>query len=75
MRCKVTSYAGYRGDEEPRSFGFAHEEHVVVEVIKRWRDPEADFFEVRADDDRAYRLRHDRELDAWTVSSMKPRTQ
>jgi len=34
----VTAYAGYRGEEQPRSFILAHDRIDVIEVVSQWRE-------------------------------------
>jgi len=68
VRVRVECYAGYTGDEEPRAFHMGVERHRVTAIVERWRDQDADYFRVRADDGNRYRLRHDRQSDAWELT-------
>ena len=67
MKVRVECYAGYQRDQEPRAFHVDGARRAVSEVAARWRDPDADFFRVRADDGHTYLLRHDRDADTWEV--------
>ncbi len=66
-RLRVECKAGYRGDETPLRFTLDEKERVVVEIIDRWYDPDADYFKLRADDGFLYLLRHDRSTDEWSL--------
>ena len=65
---KVVCYAGYRGEEEPRRFGFAGRELEVTEILDRWLDPHHRTFKVRGNDDGIYMLRHATDTGAWELS-------
>lgn len=43
---EVTSYAGYHGDQEPRSVVIEGERLAVVSIARRWREPDGDRFVV-----------------------------
>ena len=67
----VQCYAGYKADEEPRSFSFATGElKQVLGIADRWYDPAASYFKVRADDGHRYLLKHDFDSDSWTVEAV-----
>ena len=55
---KVTCYAGYRGEEEPREFSIGERNVQVVEVHDRWISPDHQYFKVRRSDGDTYILRH-----------------
>lgn len=56
---KVSCYAGYRGEEEPRRFFLGQRPVDVVEVIDRWTAPEYRYFKCRSSDGDVYILRQD----------------
>jgi hypothetical protein len=62
----VSCYAGYIGEQEPRSFSLAGARHEIAVIAKRWRDPDADYFEVRTTDGLVGRLRRDRRDGSWS---------
>lgn len=64
----MESYAGYRGDEEPRRFWLGEREVAVEDVIDRWYEPEYRYYKVHGDDRGVYILRHDFESDHWDLT-------
>lgn len=67
-RLKVTCYAGYRGDEEPRRFWLGRRRIDVVEVIDRWTAPDHRYFKCRGSDGDLYILRQDVARDHWELT-------
>ena len=63
----VRCYAGYRGEEAPRSFVVGEEEMRVKEIVQAWRTPQARYFRVRAGDGDLYVLRHQERDDLWQL--------
>ncbi|HMA85919.1 MAG TPA: hypothetical protein VKN73_09465 [Desulfosalsimonadaceae bacterium] len=59
MKVSVTCYAGYRGDETPRSLTIEDREIRVRSVKARWQSPDYRYFKVLGDDGNIYRLRFD----------------
>ena len=66
----VDCYAGYRGEEEPRSFVFGERRFAVLEIVDRWLDPAHRYFKVKADDGRTFVLRHDASTDVWELAAL-----
>jgi hypothetical protein len=64
-RVKVKCYAGYQGEETPRSFSSNGEEIEVTEVVDRWRTPDHRYFRVKGKDGGLYILRHDISSGEW----------
>jgi hypothetical protein len=69
---QVECYAGTKADETPRRFIWEGQTLEVGEVLDRWYQveskpewPRADYFQVRAANDREYLLKHDLESDEW----------
>jgi len=69
---EVECYAGAKADETPRRFSLEGRTVEVGEVLDRWFQieikpewPRADYFKVRAVDERKYLLKHDLEADEW----------
>jgi hypothetical protein len=67
---EVDCYAGAKADETPRRFSLEGRTVEVGEVLDRWYQieskpewPRADYFKVRAVDERKYLLKHDLEDD------------
>jgi len=64
----VDCYAGYCGEETPRSFSL-HNRHIqVTKVVDRWLDPDHRYFKVLGDDDSTYIIRHDTRTDLWVLT-------
>ena len=69
---EVECYAGSRADETPRRFTLAGQTLEVGDVLDHWYQveskpewPRADYFKVRAVNEREYLLKHDLEADEW----------
>jgi len=52
----VQCYAGYKGEQGPKRFLLAESWLEIEEILKEWREPAAEFFQVRASDGRVYVL-------------------
>jgi hypothetical protein len=69
---QVECYAGVKADETPRRFIWEGRAIEVGEVLDRWHQveskpewPRADYFKLRAVDEREYLVKHDLESDEW----------
>jgi hypothetical protein len=68
---KVTAYAGYRGEEDPRSFVVDGEEVIVVQIMDRWVEEKEQsreqkrFFTIKASDGSVHTLYYDPVLMEW----------
>jgi hypothetical protein len=67
---RVECYAGYRGEQEPRSFALGERRFTVLEIVDRWLEPRSRYFKVKADDGRTFIIRHDVEGDAWELAAL-----
>jgi hypothetical protein len=65
---RVDCYAGYRGEETPRSVRIGEREIGVVEVLDRWLAPADRYFKLRGDDGGVYIVRHDARRDRWELA-------
>jgi len=65
VRIEVIAYAGYRGEQEPRTLVVDGERLEVVEIRKRWAAPDGRFFDVRLADRRTFVLRVSGEEESW----------
>jgi hypothetical protein len=63
IEIKVECYAGYRGEETPRSIRFQSRKIEVKKIIDRWLDPDHRYFKVLGDDGGIYIIRHD--MNSW----------
>jgi hypothetical protein len=63
----VECHAGYRGDETPRRFHLDGQTIEIVEVLRRWREPDALLFRVQSVAGRVYVLRRNERTGLWDV--------
>ena len=70
MKLRVECYAGYRGEQEPRSFVLGETRFAVLEILDRWLEPRHRYFKVKADDGRTFILRHDTLGDEWDLAAL-----
>ena len=66
MSIEVECYSGHRADERPRRFKLGDRWLEIRRIVRQWREPEAEQFEVEAEDGLRYPLRHLRQGD-WTL--------
>jgi len=69
VKIRVESYAGYRGDQEPRVFWLGERRVAALEILDRWIAPNHRYFKVRADDGHVYILRWDEASCEWTLGA------
>ncbi len=70
LKLHVESYAGYRGEEEPRAFTLGQRRFAVLEILDRWLEPRHRYFKVRADYNRQFIVRHDSASDEWELAAL-----
>ncbi len=63
----VEAYAGYKGEETPRSFMLEGARLLVNEIIARWYTETHSYFRVRASDYHRYVLRYDWDDLEWEL--------
>ncbi|HET8668881.1 MAG TPA: hypothetical protein VFM10_12935 [Terriglobales bacterium] len=63
----VDAYAGYKGEETPRSFTLDGRKLDVREVVDRWYSETYSYFRVHANDGQRYVLRFDLDEDCWEL--------
>jgi hypothetical protein len=74
VRITVTSYAGYKGEEMPRSFTTDGRSIEVEEVARMWTEEDRitrrakRFFRVKGRDSHRYVLYYDEESMAWYLT-------
>lgn len=68
---RVECYAGYRGEQYPRRFVLGNQILEVNEIEDQWYSPSSQYFRVRAGDGNVYVLRHDQELNRWSLESFR----
>ena len=67
MQIRVNCYAGYRGEETPRSIIMADHTIEVLEVQDRWLAPDHRYFKLLGDDKAIYIIRHDTVSGLWEL--------
>ncbi len=67
----VECYAGYKGEQYPRRFTLGEQVIEVNMVEDQWYSPSSQYFRVRASDGNIYILRHDQELDCWSLDAFR----
>jgi hypothetical protein len=65
---QVDCYAGYRGEQEPRSFRFGTQPIAVAEILDRWLGPDHRYFKLLGSDGDTYILRHDVVSHEWSLA-------
>ena len=65
---RVSCYAGYRGEQEPRSLSLGDRTVQIVAVLDRWLAPDHRYFKCRGSDGDTYILRHDVASDRWELT-------
>lgn len=70
---RVECYAGYKGDQRPQRFISGGRIFEVESVEDQWYSPSAEYFRVKADDGNIYILRHDTDLDRWSIDAFRSR--
>ena len=68
MRIRVDCYAGYRGEETPRTLFFETSRIDVVAVEDRWLAPDHRYFKIIGDDGDRYIIRHDTDRGIWELT-------
>ena len=63
----VEAYAGYKGEETPRSFVIDGVRLRVADVVERWYTETHSYFRVTASDGRRYVLRYDLDDERWEL--------
>lgn len=71
MTIQVQCYAGYRGEQEPRSFALGEQHLNIVEIADRWLAPHYRYFKVATSDGNTYVLRHDEHSGEWTLGAYR----
>jgi hypothetical protein len=69
MAIRVESYAGYRGEQEPRAFWLGERRLDVLEIVDRWMEPQRRWYKVHAGDGHTYILRHDEQAGEWDLAA------
>jgi hypothetical protein len=71
LRIAVECYAGYKGEQTPRTLRLGDRRIDVVGVLDQWLAPDHRYFNVRGDDGDTYIVRQDSASGAWIVSAFR----
>ncbi len=63
----VEAYAGYKGEETPRSFTVDGIRHSVAEIVGRWYSETHSYFKVKTTEGHRYVLRLDLDQGLWEL--------
>jgi len=65
---RVESYAGHRGEQEPRRFFLDGRSVEVTEVLDRWLAPDHRYFKLRDPGGATWILRHEESTGDWELT-------
>jgi len=63
----VDAYAGYKGEETPRSFTVEGVNRAVLDIVDRWYTETCSYFRVNANDGQRYVLRYHLDEELWEL--------
>ena len=64
---KVECYAGYRGEEEPRTLEMGGNTIAVASILDRWLSPDHRYFKIMDADACEYIIRNDMNMQIWEL--------
>ncbi len=64
---KVSCYAGYRGEQEPRTLEMGGNTVAVKSIRDRWLSPDHRYFKIIDHDECLYIIRHDENSQGWEL--------
>jgi hypothetical protein len=67
----VECYAGYRGEQTPRTLILGDRRIPVAEVVDAWLAPDYRYFKLKGDDGDMYLVRHDERSNAWELTMFR----
>jgi hypothetical protein len=70
MRICVYGCIGRDGHSEPYLFYLGARRLPVIAILRSWEEPGQRYFEVQADDDRRFLLRHLPDCDRWELAAV-----
>jgi hypothetical protein len=71
MHVSVECYAGYRGEQTPRTIVLGDRRIAVRDVMDQWLAPDHRYFKIRGDDGDLYIVRHDVASGEWTLTMFR----
>jgi hypothetical protein len=67
----VECYAGYRGEQTPRTLVLGSRRIAVMEVLDAWLAPDHRYFKLRGADGDTYLVRHDERSGIWELTMFR----
>ena len=69
LAINVECYAGYRGEETPRTIVLGERRVAIVELLDQWLAPDHRYFKIRGEDGNTYIIvRHDTATQSWELT-------
>ena len=65
---QVSCYAGYRGEETPRSITISGKQIEVQKILDMWLAPDHRYFKFTGSDGGVYIIRHDSKMYNWELT-------
>lgn len=72
---QVECYAGYRGEQTPRSIRFDSRKIEVKTILDQWLSPDHRYFKIMDEDGSLYIIRHDVISQKWELTFFKQSEQ
>ena len=67
----VDCYAGYRGEQTPRSFTLGERRFEIAEILDQWLAPDHRYFKVRVSEGDTCIIRHDVGSGDWELTMFR----
>jgi hypothetical protein len=67
----VECYAGYRGEQTPRTLILGERRIAVTEVVDAWLAPDYRYFKLTGADGNTYLVRHDERSNTWELTMFR----
>ena len=71
LSVSVECYAGYRGEQTPRTLILGDHRIAIAEVVDARLAPDYRYFKLRGADGSTYLVRHDEQSDIWELTMFR----
>lgn len=71
MEIRVNCYAGYRGEQTPRTIWFGEQKITVSQILDMWLAPDHRYFKFTGSDQNLYIIRQDTLTSVWELTYFK----
>ncbi|MBI2860624.1 MAG: hypothetical protein HYX91_03855 [Chloroflexi bacterium] len=68
---EVSCYSGHTYADEPRSFRWEGQEYKVEQVEKAWLEPGLRCFQVRAGENRRFKICYNEAQQRWSIAELR----